>query len=646
MKWLFNIRIIVLLIAVFIVCRSNELMAQGNVQGKPQVSKRFEKQLEKARELYSILEWEAAEIELIDLTKKAPGYAEAWLLMAQMGIETDKPEMAYNAFYKVTQIDPKKYRKIFAEIAKIEYDKGNYLKAHDQLHKARVPYHDPSFRLHDRLHFAINQKRIGRNHDKPVPLGINSYNNEYFPSLTVDGKSLVFTRQERDSLGMGKLGQEDLYESLYIDSAFSTARIFPAPITTPGNEGTQSVRQDGRLMFFTACKRSDSKGGCDIYVSRKQGGSWAIPTNVDYPVNSRYWESTPFLTLDGRRLYFSSTRPGGYGGMDIWVSEYVPGGGWSEPVNAGPSINTSRDELAPYVHGDGQSIYFSSSGWVGMGGQDLFVSVKEGNEWSKPVNLGYPVNSNKEEMGISFHFQSRLALFSSNRDSISGRDILKFYLPDSLTPKQLALVSGKVINAQNKRPISAIVLVQNQEGELISRVESDPSTGNYTIGLPVDSDHRFVVNRQGFLFYSAYLPSDSLHPGKSFDWDILLEPLQLGSRVILRNVFFETDSFTIEKESFPELRELVDLLSSSSQTKIEIGGHTDNTGDYSYNVRLSKARAESVRKFLVGQGINPDRLTTAGYGPDEPIAENNTEKGRADNRRTEIKITGTRAPAP
>jgi len=637
---LFKIWIGILIVTVFFFGFRGELLAQTNTQ----VSKRFEKQLEEAKELYSVLEWDAAERELVDLTKKAPEYAEAWLLLAQMGVETENQDMAYRAFNKLTSIDPKKYKKLFAELAKIEYDMGNYIKAHDHLHKARVPYHDPSFRLHDRLHFAINQIRVGRNHDKPVSLGINSYDDEYFPSLTVDGKSLVFTRQERDSLGKGRPGQEDLYESLYTDSTFSEARIFPQPITTPGNEGTQSVRQDGRLMFFTACKRPDSKGGCDIYVSRKQDGFWDIPVNVDYPINSRYWESTPFLTLDGRSLFFSSTRPGGFGGMDIWVSQWSPDGGWSEPVNAGPSINTSRDELAPYVHGDGKSIYFSSSGWVGMGGQDLFVAVKKGKKWTKPVNLGYPVNSNKEEMGISFHFQNNLALFSSNRDSASGRDILKFYLPDSLAPKQLAMVSGEVLNARSKKPISAIVLVQNQEGELISRVESDPGTGKYMIGLPVDEDHRFVVNRQGFLFYSAYLPSDSLHPGKSFDWDILLEPLTLGSKVVLRNVFFDTDSFTIKKESFPELLELVDLLSSSSQTNIEIGGHTDNTGDYNYNLNLSKARAESVRKFLVSQGVDPVRLTAAGYGPDEPIAENDTEQGRADNRRTEIKITATRNP--
>jgi len=619
--------------------RVANLIAQAN----PQVSKRIQKQFNSAHELYLGLEFEKAEALLMDITSKEPGFTEAWLLLSELALETYKRDLAYKALTKVSRLNPRKYPSVLPDLAKMDYENGDYYKAHRKLNLAKIKYHDKDFRLDERIHFAIDQIQKNKGVVDPLPLGINSNENEYFPSLTVDGQRLVFTRQDRNQAYPNGLGQEDLYESLYTDSGFTSARIFPVPITTEGNEGTQSVRQDGRLMFFTACKRSDSRGGCDLYMSRKQGDTWDLPMNLDYPINTRYWESTPFLSLDGRRLYFSSTRPGGYGGMDIWISHWKAEGGWAEPVNAGPSINTSGDELAPYVHGDGKRIYFSSTGWIGMGGLDLFVSVRHGgSDWSEPLNLGYPVNTNGEEMGISFHGNDNLAFFSSDRDSVAGRDILKFYLNDSLAPEQLAIVSGKVINALNNRPISAVVLVQNQEGELISSVESDPSSGSYLIGLPVDKDHRFVVNRPGFLFYSAFLPSDSLSPGKSFEWDILLEPFKLGSMVILRNVFFDTDSSSIKKESYPELLELVDLLSKNRDSNIEIGGHTDNTGDYDYNINLSQARAESVRQFLVSKGIAAERLIAAGYGPDQPISENDTEKGRAENRRTEIKITGAR----
>ncbi len=634
-----KIQFIFILSASIFAGQESCLMAQTG----PPVSKRIQKQFRQARDLYLGLEWQEAEEQLKEITSKAPSYIDAWLLLGELALEMENQELAYYALRNVTRLDSINYLNIFPELAKLAYEKGNYSEALIELRKSRVPYHDQSLNLEERIHFAIDQVRKNKGAPQPVPLGINSNENEYFPSLTVDGQRLVFTRQERNKEGTGQLGQEDLYESQYIDSDFSTANILPGPITTEGNEGTQSVRQDGRLMFFTACKRPDSKGGCDIYVSRKQGETWDLPLNLGYPVNTRYWESTPFLTLDGRKLYFSSTRPGGYGGMDIWISEWRTEGGWSEPINAGPAINTSRDELAPYVHGDGRSIYFSSSGWIGMGGLDLFVSTRQrGKGWSIPVNLGYPVNTHGEEMGISFHSKSNFAVFSSNRDSATGRDIFRFYLKDSLAPGQLTIVSGKVINAVTKEPITAVVQVEDHDGKLISRVESDPLSGQYLIGLPVDKDHRFVVNRQGFLFYSAYLPSDSLAPGKSFDWDILLEPFKLGSKVILRNVFFETDSFTIKKESFPELLELVELLSQNAQSNIEIGGHTDNTGDYEYNVNLSRARAESVRQFLVSKGIAPKRLAATGYGPDQPLSNNNTEQGRADNRRTEIRITSTR----
>jgi len=633
------ILILLILFSGFFSGRVSTLMAQSNSQ----VSKRVQKLFDTARELYIGLELEKAESLLLDLTKKEPAFAEAWLLLSEVALETNKRDLAYAALTKVSRLSARKYPHVYLDLAKMDYENGDYYKAHRKLNLAKVKDYDKDFMLDERIHFAIEQIEKNKKVPKPLPLSINSNENEYFPSLTVDGQRLVFTRQKRDPAYPNGLGQEDLYESLYTDSGFTTARIFPEPITTETNEGTQSVRQDGRMMFFTACKRPDSRGGCDLYMSRKQGDTWNLPTNLDYPVNTRYWESTPFLTLDGRKLYFSSTRPGGFGGMDIWISHWKTEGGWSEPVNAGPSINTSGDELAPYVHGDGNRIYFSSTGWIGMGGLDLFVSVNQGRSgWSKPVNLGYPVNTIGEEMGISFHGNDNLAFFSSDRDSVAGRDILKFYLNDSLAPEQLAIVSGKVINGLNNRPISAVVLVQNQEGELISSVESDPSSGSYLIGLPVDKDHRFVVNRQGFLFYSAFLPSDSLSPGKSFEWDILLEPFKLGSKVILRNVFFDTDSSSIKKESYPELLELVDLLSKNKNTNIEIGGHTDNTGDYQYNINLSKSRAESVRQFLVSKGIAAGRLMAAGYGPDQPLSKNDTEKGRAENRRTEIKITGGR----
>ncbi len=638
-----NIQVILIVLTGLLAGQESCLLAQTH----PQASKRIQKQLKQARELYEGFEWKEAENQLKEITIKAPTYVDAWLLLGELALEMNNQDLAYKALKSVTELDPVNYPNIFPELAKISYEKGNYREALKELNLSKVQYHDRSLRLKDRIHFAIDQLEKSKGVAQPVSLGINSNENEYFPSLTVDGQRLVFTRQERDDNYPNGLGQEDLYESLYVDSGFTTASIFPVPITTQGNEGTQSVRQDGRLMFFTACKRPDSKGGCDIYVSRKQGDTWDLPLNLDYPVNTRYWESTPFLSLDGRKLFFSSTRPGGYGGMDIWISQWKTEGGWTEPVNAGPSINTAGDELAPYVHGDGNRIYFSSSGWIGMGGLDLFVSVRrEGLAWSKPINLGYPVNTHGEEMGISFHSKDNFALFSSNRDSITGRDILRTCLPDTLAPEQLAIVSGKVLNAVSHRPISAVVLVQNQEGKLVSRVDSDPSSGKYMIGLPVDKDHRFVVNRQGFLFYSAFLPSDSLAPGKSFDWDILLEPLKLGSKVILRNVFFETDSFTIKKESYPELLELTELLAQNTRTTIEIGGHTDNTGDYNYNINLSKNRAESVRQFLVSKGVALNRLTATGYGPDQPLSDNNTEQGRAVNRRTEIRITSTRIPRP
>jgi outer membrane protein OmpA-like peptidoglycan-associated protein len=473
-----------------------------------------------------------------------------------------------------------------------------------------------------------------------VTNGINTSMDEYFPSITVDGSTLIFTRQEwLFSSGRKIPGQEDLFQISWKAGETRFPLRFDYPVNTPGNEGTVSVRQDGRTMLFTACNRPDSKGGCDIYLAVRTGEVWEKPYNLGYPVNTRYWESTPFLAADGLTLYFSSNRPGGRGGMDLWKSSLKNDGSWTEPVNLGPVINTEGNEIAPFMLPEGTNLYFASDGHPGMGGFDLFRSGVSGKAgWEIPVNLGYPVNTWHNEEGITMPGDPEFAIISSDRDSLTGKDLYLLKLPREKRPPKSVVIRGIVQNALDGSPVGAEVEIVSLEGENSSRVVSDEISGEYLLGLPVSKSYRLNVNRQGFLFYSGRVLADTIQSRTEIQWDILLQPIRPGASITLNNIYFALDSYELLPESGGELTELTRLLKDNPSMLIEICGHTDSTGSREYNLELSRKRAESVMNHLVMQGIDSKRLSVRGFGDSRPVADNDTEEGRSKNRRTEVRI--------
>ncbi|MCD6346200.1 MAG: PD40 domain-containing protein, partial [Bacteroidales bacterium] len=355
--------------------------AEGQYSRK--ISRRAEKMYKKATDAYQSIELQTCLALSSDLVQNYPFYSKAWLLLGQCSDELGNKKQALEAYNKFFELDSLLLPDVALRITELHLLRGMYHDASTSLEAFERISKNPSsssrkkvLHLEEQLTFAIRQ--INKYTGEPVIQGvdsINTINEEYFPSLTVDGRMLIFTRQEVDTSG-NDLGfsQEDLFRASLGPGHIIKVTKLPPPLNTNNNEGTQTIRQDGRLMLFTACNRSDSKGGCDIYSSRKTQNAWSAPMNLGYPVNTRYWESTPSLGPDGRTLYFASNRPGGYGGMDIWLSHFDPREGWEEPINLGPTINTDKNEMSPFLHGDGRSLYFSSSGWIGMGGLDLFLS--------------------------------------------------------------------------------------------------------------------------------------------------------------------------------------------------------------------------------------------------------------------------------
>lgn len=470
---------------------------------------------------------------------------------------------------------------------------------------------------------------------KNIGDGVNTAESEYFPSLTIDGSELVFTRRVNGR-------NEDFYYSKKKYGEWDIAQPMPGDINTEQNEGAQNISQDGQWLVFTGCNRRDGFGSCDIYISYLTQQGWSEAINLGGMINTDQWESQPCLSPDKKDLYFASRRYGGYGGSDIYVSHLQPNGKWGEPENLGPSVNTPGDEQCPFIHADNQTLYFTSNYWPGYGDDDLFYVRKGPNGvWSEPVNLGYPINTINREGTLFITADGKTAYYASDRsDDRGGLDIYSFEMRDDIRPKKTLWVKGQVFDKKTSKGLpSAVELIDLSTKELVSKIQTD-ETGNYLVTLPVGRDYAFNVGRKGYLFYSDNFLLSRHSPDSTYEKNIALQPIEVNATVVLNNIFFDVNKFDLKPESQVELDKLVQLLTDNPTLKLEISGYTDNSGTPADNLVLSNNRAKAVVNYLLNKGIATNRLSSKGYGETKPVADNNTEAGRAQNRRTEMKVTG------
>ena len=472
---------------------------------------------------------------------------------------------------------------------------------------------------------------------KPENLGdsINTTNLEYFPSLTIDGKKMIFTKRIKDN--------EDFYES-DLDNNSKWGKAFPLPgniNSTTFNEGAQNISQDGKWLLFTGCNFPEGLGSCDLYISYLTKKGWSEPENLGPNVNSEFWESTPSLSPDKRDLYFSSNVPGGFGGKDIWVCHRDENGKWGEPLNLGSEINTAGDESTPFIHADNQTLYFNSNGHPGYSEKpDIFVTRKLPNgKWSKPENLGYPINTIDDEGSLIVASDGKTAYYSSDRsDTKGGLDIYTFELRQDIRPLKTLWVKGQVYDKKTKEGLpSSVELTDINTRQLVSKLQTDED-GNYLVTLPVGKDYAFNVNRKGYLFYSENYNISATANDSIFHADIPLQPIEANAHIVLKNVFFDTKKTELKPESITELDNVVKLMNENPKIKILISGYTDNVGKPTDNLLLSKGRAVAVVNYLLGKGIKNERLSFKGMGETNPVANNKTEEGRSLNRKTELSI--------
>ncbi len=609
-----------------------------------------------------------------DLMKKAidkdKKFIEAHIVLAEIYMDNGNINKAIESYHNAIAIDTDFFPGIYFSLGQLEMMEQDFESAKKHLEKY-LSYNDIKPISRSQAERALKSCKFAiKAVNNPVPFNpvdlgenINTAYDEYWPTLTADEQMLIFTRlipkdlvdysedeyiKDDKRLDNGqelppemRNVQEDFYISYKDNGQWTKAVNAGKKINTAGNEGAQTITADGRTMYFTACNRADGKGRCDIYMSEKIGNEWSVPVNIGAPVNTSHWEAQPSISPDGETLYFISNRPDGVGQKDIWKSERLPDGRWSKPENLGRKINTPGEEQSPFIHHDNKTLYFSSEGLIGMGGFDLFKTTKnEDGSWSDPVNLGYPINTVYHEVGLIVNAAGDRAFFASDRLSNSGRDLFEFKLYDEIRPNPVSYFKGIVFDADTDTKLEAqFELINLDKNEIVMEAKSDKVTGEFLVCIPTDNDYALNVSKEGYLFYSDNFSLKGIFEiTDPFIKDIALNPIKPGEKIILRNIFYATDSYELMDKSIAELDKLTKFLENNPALKIEISGHTDNVGTNAYNLELSEKRAKSVVNYLTSKGISGDRLTYKGYGEEQPVDTNDTEEGRANNRRTEIKV--------
>jgi outer membrane protein OmpA-like peptidoglycan-associated protein len=586
-----------------------------------------------------------ARSETISLLKKAleadPRYLDAAAQLADLySLQHDYPE-AVRYYDQAYGIDSAYLGPAYLKYAKAEAGTGRFRKALELVDRylarpslgASARAGAEAWRAHFRFGDSTAARKISFH---PVNLGdsINSPDAEYAPTLTIDQKTLIFTRN------IGGHNEDFFISHLRDDSTWSLATDLGPPINSSYNEGVQTVSQDGELLMFTICNRPDGMGSCDIYYAFRTAQGWSAPRDLGPRVNSPYWDSQPCLAPDGRELYFVSNRPGGLGGSDIYVSTLSDDGSWGSPRNLGPSVNTPGDESSPFIHADGQTLYFASDGWPGLGGVDVFLSrANPDGSWGKPMDLGYPINTVDHDGSLFVAADGHTAYFASDRSDSRGKlDIYSFQLYPAARPIRTLFVRGYVYDARTGTRLTAQVdLVDLASGKTLTRISTGPE-GDYLVTLPVGRDYAFNVTRQGYLFHSEHFSLKDTTGGVPFRINIGLDSIEVNARVTLRNIFFAFDEAKLLPSSTGELDKVVQLLRDNPTLEIRLDGYTDSVGTAAHNQQLSLARAEAVVSYLQGKGISRSRMSARGNGARDPVASNDTEQGRALNRRTELVI--------
>ena len=639
----------------FNLCISCTASAQDYTSGNPAAIRAFDQ----AVHYYDQRENEKALEALKSALDKDPSFVEAYTLLANIYDDMRKFELSVINYKKAIELKPDFFINNYFSLGNAEFRLAQYEEAKVNMQKFTVGT-KPNPVLLSKANFIIASCDFAIEaikHPvpfKPVNLGdsINTKDDEILPTITADGKYLLFERQfpMTDMYGKKSRG-EDFYISEYKKNHWTKAAPL-SELNTTGNEGASCFSPDGQYLFFTGCEsnfgypegREKGLGSCDLYISKKSGTKFQTPRDLGIPINTKGYETQPSFSSDGRTLYFirKVKNAAGRDNQDIYVSFINDNSSWSEPMQLPANINTDKDEFSVFIHPDNQTLYFSSAGHPGFGGLDIFMSRRrDDGSWGDPVNLGYPINTSADESSLLVSPDGVVAYFASNRDdSRGGLDLYQFDLYDGAKPNRMTYLKGIVFDADTKKPLGAsFELIDLATSKTMVRSVSNDLTGEFLVCLPSGKSYALNVSKDGYLFYSDnFQLKDTASVKAPFVKDIPLKPIRVGQSIVLKNIFYEVDKYDLQNESEAELGKIISFMKKNPAVKVEIGGHTDNTGSKEHNQQLSENRAKNVYDHLIQNGADASHLVYKGYSDSKPIAVNSTEAGRAQNRRTEFMI--------
>jgi OOP family OmpA-OmpF porin len=636
-----------IIISILIVCLF-ALAGSAYAQKLSSTNKRALQQYQLGDELVQLRKFEDAKQAFYNSIDKDPNFVEAYLRLGAIHKLFGDKEKARNAFKRAAELKPdyKPMAGAYYALADYSFGEGNYEEAQKYYNMVLKVRPDDNLMIQQsergvkNCDFALEAKKNPLDF-KPVrmPSILNNFHVQAYPILTADQNTMIYyviRTAERNAKG-------DIMISKKVNGQWGHPVSISENINTPMDEGAPSMSADGRVLVFAACNRPDAVGGCDLYISYREGDEWSEPANMGRSINSSSWDSEPSISADGRTVYFSSDRPGGEGKMDLWYATLTENGAWSKAQNLGAPINTAGDEVAPFIHANGQTLYFSSNNHPGMGGYDIFYTKKKGNTWTAPKNIGYPINTADHEGTVFITADGKKGYYYvyDKKVTVNPPSVLyEFDIPAQLQEtNKSTYAKGTVYDAVTKKKLSARVeLVDMKTNQTIQQVGSDPITGEYMLVLTEGSQLLLAVSKENYLFYSAQFDYSSPSEFSPLALDVYLQPVKSGSSMVLKNIFFQTNSYTLEGESKSELDKVVAFMKNNTAVSIELSGHTDDVGSDAANQDLSQKRAKAVYDYLVEAGVEVARLRYKGYGKTKPLVPNTSDENRAQNRRIEFKV--------
>ena len=474
--------------------------------------------------------------------------------------------------------------------------------------------------------------------------GISTEADEYLPLISPDQEIVLYTRRGiSNEFGViDKKSEDFVFSEGSLEDSFNDGEDMPFPFNQNNNEGGASITIDNKVLFFTICSKfSSSYNNCDIYYVEKEDSLWTDLKPLRSVNNPKSWESQPSVSADGNSLIFASDRRGGHGGIDLYIVKKDEFGYWGVPQNMGEVINSNLNEKSPFFHIDGETMYFASQQFPSLGGYDIFISKKgEDGEWKSPKNIGFPINTVHDELGMFVTTDGETAYFCSNKlEGIGGWDLYSFNLHDKAKPKRVLFLKGDITNSDGVMVDSVSLELKNITTNEVTQISVNGGKYVSAVTLEESDDVLITFNKEGYAFNSHYISSTDEEFSGPAKMDVNIDKIESGNTFKLNNIFFETDSFNITSLSTRStLIEFSNYLKRNKNLELLISGHTDNVGNKDDNQILSENRAQSVYNFLVENGISEDRLTYKGFGESDPISDNSTSVGRSKNRRTECTI--------